>query len=210
MGVQTPTDRLRLVRSPCLCVSAANTVRMPSSAEHKSIFLPRYSSFCLPSRRKINAERAELALKIKETHYQNRRRAGKARRWRQHGKIREKGPYYFALFEARRTLKGRAVERTLDPQTRFLGYMEINLRGFYTLMAKEILDGSNIRSTLEKVGGERVPQDMGSYSLSYACGQCRAPNDILKGTIQDMMAPFQARDGIGHQFSRGKEPLPCP
>ena len=48
--------------------------------------------------------------------------------------------------------------------------MEINLRGFYALMAKEILDGSNIRSALEEVGGERMPQDMGSYSLSDASG----------------------------------------
>ena len=64
----------------------------------------------------------------------------------------------------------------MDRSKSFGGYVSVDLGGCDICMSQERLDRSQVRSVLEKVGGEAVSEDVRSYPfdsafLSIACDQ---------------------------------------
>ena len=54
------------------------------------------------------------------------------------------------------------VSILIDVEQSFLGYMGINLGGGQVAMAEQLLDAPQVGAAVEQVGGEAVPQGVGT------------------------------------------------
>src|SRR5688572_8064102 len=82
-----------------------------------------------------------------------------------------------------RTSLHRRIQWTVYPDARLPHDMRVDLRCLYALVAKQLLDGPDVSSAFQQVGGEGMPQHVRRHPLVDLGPSCRALDRILKRRI---------------------------
>ena len=115
-----------------------------------------------------------------------------------------------------RLLSGRnsegmsGVQRGFDGESATLEDVGVDHGGFYIFVTEQFLDGANVVSALEKMGGKRMTQGMRGDVLVDLCLAGGFTNGSLDDRFMDVMAARDARAFVLGKFRCRKEVLPDP
>jgi hypothetical protein len=88
--------------------------------------------------------------------------------------------------------------------------MCVDLCGFDILMAQEFLDGADVVSGFEQMGGEAVAEGVGCGRLGNAACLDRGAHSPLQIGVVGMVAACDTTARIDAQFGRREDVLPAP
>ena len=104
----------------------------------------------------------------------------------------------------------QAIRRTQNALTAPVQHMGINLGGLDALVAEQLLNGADVISLLDKMGGERMAQGVAADFFVDTCLVCGRGNGALDRPVVYMVAAADARARIDREFPGGEQPLPSP
>ena len=102
------------------------------------------------------------------------------------------------------------IKRALDREGSAFEHMGVDHRRFDILVAKQILDSSNIRTILQQMCGEGVAQRVAGGALLDVGEFDRPLQRFLYAAGIDVVAPGDPTARIGRELRRGEDVLPDP
>jgi len=106
--------------------------------------------------------------------------------------------------------RGSIVERAPNPAPAAVEHVGVNHCRRDVAMAEKLLDGANVISRLEEVGGEAVSQAVTGRVFVDPRSLNGGPEGSLKDGLVKMMTAAVARCLVAIEAGRGKGPLPSP
>ena len=88
--------------------------------------------------------------------------------------------------------------------------MGVNHSGTNVFVTEEFLHGANIISRFEEVGGKRMAEGVTGDAFGEAQKLDGFSNDLLDGSLTEMMSPHQPGVGVGRASRGRKDILPAP
>jgi hypothetical protein len=101
------------------------------------------------------------------------------------------------------------VHWAADTQARFVANVGVNHCRGDVFVAQQFLDGPDIVSILEQVGGEAVPKGMAARGLCNASRADGVFDCVLQIFLADVVPPFLAAPRVDGDFLGGKDVLPA-